>query len=137
MAEYANIFVVSSVSVTLFWGGWLRPFPSVTWLDLPMNTGVPILLMLLSAWGCWRMKLWPFTALLALASLALLIPGLSALFSGPFWFFFKVSAVFYVLVWFRASWPRLRYDQLMDLGWKRLIPLALGSLLGNAVLGML
>ncbi len=137
LAEYTNIFVICCVAVTLFFGGWLRPFPSVTWLDLPMNTGVPILLMLLSAWGCWRMKLWPFTALLALASLALLIPGLSALFSGPFWFFFKVSGVFYVLVWFRASWPRLRYDQLMDLGWKRLIPLALGSLLGNAVLGML
>ena len=29
LAEYANIFVVSSVAVTLFWGGWLRPFPSV------------------------------------------------------------------------------------------------------------
>jgi len=31
LAEYANIFVVSSVAVTLFWGGWLRPFPSVKW----------------------------------------------------------------------------------------------------------
>jgi NADH-quinone oxidoreductase subunit H len=29
LAEYANIFVISSVAVTLFWGGWLRPFPSV------------------------------------------------------------------------------------------------------------
>src|ERR1700683_1780111 len=34
LAEYANIFVVSSVAVTLFWGGWLRPFPSVGWLAL-------------------------------------------------------------------------------------------------------
>src|ERR1017187_1538430 len=32
LAEYANIFVISSVAVTLFWGGWLRPFPSVSWL---------------------------------------------------------------------------------------------------------
>src|SRR5215831_17990689 len=32
LAEYANIFVVSSVAVTIFWGGWLRPFPSITWL---------------------------------------------------------------------------------------------------------
>ena len=32
LAEYANIFVVSCVAVTLFWGGWLRPFPSVGWL---------------------------------------------------------------------------------------------------------
>ena len=41
LAEYANIFVVSSVAVTLFWGGWLRPFPSVGWLDIPLERGVP------------------------------------------------------------------------------------------------
>src|ERR1051325_6865761 len=41
LAEYANIFVVSAVAVTLFWGGWLRPFPSVSWLDIPLNVGFP------------------------------------------------------------------------------------------------
>src|SRR5215510_7674337 len=41
LAEYANIFVVSSVAVTLFWGGWLRPFPSVKWLDIPLNMIFP------------------------------------------------------------------------------------------------
>src|SRR5437899_588500 len=44
LAESANSFVVSSVAVTLFWGGWLRPFPSVKWLEAPLNYGTPVLL---------------------------------------------------------------------------------------------
>src|SRR5213080_4931140 len=44
LAEYANIFVVSSVAVTLFWGGWLRPFPSFKWLDIPLNIVFPVVL---------------------------------------------------------------------------------------------
>ena len=43
LAEYANIFVVSSVAVALFWGGWLRPFPNVPWLA-PINFVLPFLL---------------------------------------------------------------------------------------------
>ena len=45
---------------------------------------------------------------------------------GFVWFFVKLVAVLYVFVWTRASVPRVRYDQLMDLGWKALIPLSLG-----------
>src|SRR5208337_316050 len=41
LAEYTNIFVVCSVAVTLFWGGWLRPFPSVTWLEVPLDVAFP------------------------------------------------------------------------------------------------
>src|SRR6476620_6640252 len=44
LAEYANIFVVSSVAVTLFWCGWLRPFPSFKWLDIPLNFVFPVVL---------------------------------------------------------------------------------------------
>src|SRR6476659_6797829 len=44
LAEYANIFVVSSVAVTLFWGGWLRPFPNTSWLEIPLNYGTPVIL---------------------------------------------------------------------------------------------
>jgi NADH-quinone oxidoreductase subunit H len=45
------------------------------------------------------------------------------------WFLGKTIVFLFVFVWLRAALPRLRYDQLMDLGWKRLIPLSLGWLL--------
>jgi NADH-quinone oxidoreductase subunit H len=47
-------------------------------------------------------------------------------FSGTIWFFLKLLVFLYVYVWFRATLPRLRYDQLMNLGWKVMIPVALG-----------
>ena len=48
---------------------------------------------------------------------------------GFVFFFVKIIVILYVFVWVRASVPRVRYDQLMDLGWKGLIPLGLGWLL--------
>jgi len=55
-------------------------------------------------------------------------------FSGTVWFFLKLLVFLYVYVWFRATLPRLRYDQLMDLGWKAMIPIALGWFLLLALL---
>src|SRR5258708_10085389 len=46
LSESANIFVVSSVAVTLFWGGWLRPFPNVAWIEFPLNVVFPALLFI-------------------------------------------------------------------------------------------
>ncbi len=51
--------------------------------------------------------------------------------------FRKVGAIIHAIIWFRATWPRFRYDQLMNVGWKRLIPLGMAVVLVSAVVGML
>ncbi|MCX7117811.1 MAG: NADH-quinone oxidoreductase subunit NuoH [Legionellales bacterium] len=65
------------------------------------------------------------------------IPGLSHLFSfvpGIVWFFVKVSFFLFVYLWVRATFPRYRYDQLMRLGWKVLIPVTLVWLIVTALM---
>ncbi len=56
------------------------------------------------------------------------IPHLRWLFP-ILWFLIKTTLFAFGYIWFRAALPRFRYDQLMDLGWKRLIPLSLGWML--------
>lgn len=48
---------------------------------------------------------------------------------GPVWFVIKVLVLLFIFVWIRATLPRLRYDQLMELGWKQMIPAALALLM--------
>jgi NADH-quinone oxidoreductase subunit H len=64
-------------------------------------------------------------------------PRSTAEIIGLFWFLLKVWVIIYAMIWFRATWPRFRYDQSMSLGWKRLIPLGMAVVLVNAVVGML
>jgi NADH-quinone oxidoreductase subunit H len=147
LAEYANIFVVSSVAVTLFWGGWLRPFPSVGWLEIPINTIFPALLFIGSGASSFilvkklkdpvqQKTLIGAAILCMLVGVPFLIGPVNTAIIGLFWFMFKVAVIVYIMIWFRGTFPRFRYDQLMDIGWKYMIPIGIGALVVNAILGM-
>jgi NADH-quinone oxidoreductase subunit H len=81
--------------------------------------------------------------LLALAALFLCVaalfffPPVRAQLSGLYWFFSKLGVLIYFFIWLRGTLPRVRYDQLMAFGWKFLIPLGIGGVVLNAVLGLL
>ena len=149
LAEYASIFVIAGAGVTLFWGGWLRPFPNAGWLEVPLNYVFPVILFAGSGLLSLRLgiRLRPrsewravFMVVLALgliaAGLVFWIPPVNAAIIPVFWFFFKVSAVIYLMIWIRGTFPRFRYDQLMNIGWKILIPLGMVFVLVNAVAGI-
>jgi NADH-quinone oxidoreductase subunit H len=148
LAEYANVFVVSSVAVTLFLGGWLRPFPNVGWLALPFNVAFPAILfagsgvmtlpMVKKLKDPLQQKVLVLVAVtLIIIGAAFLVPAVSYAVSGLFWFLFKVSGLIYLLIWFRGTFPRFRYDQLMNIGWKIAIPVGMAAVLINALLGMI
>jgi NADH-quinone oxidoreductase subunit H len=148
LAEYANIFVVSGVAVTLFWGGWLRPFPSVGWLEKPLNYGVPVLLFAGSAAlsvplikrlvDPIQQKVLAGAVLLLFAIAGVFaIPAVNDAVIGLFWFLLKVGVIIYLMIWFRGTFPRYRYDQLMNIGWKVMIPIGMAAVIVNALLGML
>ena len=68
------------------------------------------------------------------------IPVLNALFSfvpGIVWLFLKVGFFLFAYLWIRATFPRYRYDQLMSLGWKFLIPLSIVWVILTAAMVML
>ena len=153
LAEYSAMIAVSSIAVTLWLGGWLRPFPNAlqgpTW-DLVFSL-IPGLMFLFLAgmtfYSTVRMPKHPlfrvqtiglaaFGVLLGLIGLILFIPGVRVRVQDIFWFSAKVAAFMYLYIWYRGTFPRYRFDQLMKVGWKVLLPTGLALLILTAVVAM-
>jgi NADH-quinone oxidoreductase subunit H len=167
LGEYAAMIAVSSIAVTLWLGGWMRPFP--TWLSgqgweffFSLFPGLTFLaLAAFAAIGTVRMPSHPyfriqraglavFAAVLGLIALLLLIIAvagraddmtIASRYRGGidyvYWFMAKVAVFMYLFIWYRATWPRYRFDQLMKVGWKVLLPISLGVLIATAIVGVI
>ncbi len=148
-AEYVNVFIISALTVTLFFGGWNAPiaWPAEWAINLSINPGslgialllivliVPLVLTLLFAAPLWlissRVKTWQ--ALLGgfvLANMFVIgiIFGIGyiglAWVAGLLWFMLKTYLFVFTFVWMRGTLPRVRIDQLMNFAWKWLMELA-------------
>jgi NADH-quinone oxidoreductase subunit H len=136
MAEYANMITVSCLATILFFGGWLSPFPvSGAWsVTLYIPTAVFMICGAMLIWDGIRYT--TSSGKIVLPVLGLVLGGVGALtamsfaisfIQGPFWFLTKVLFFLFVYVWVRGTLPRLRYDQLMGIGWKVLLPVSLAN----------
>jgi len=141
MAEYTSMVLVSALAVVLFWGGWLRPFAGVAAFDF-LNYLPPVSLLMIAGVVFFFARRNPVPSeklfLVAVAVGSAVLAGIVAIpvvmdaVQPVFWFTTKVFALLYAFIWYRATFPRYRYDQLMNVGWRWLIPLALGNLIATA-----
>jgi NADH-quinone oxidoreductase subunit H len=170
LAEYSAMIAVSSIAVTLWLGGWLRPLPSLhgpeiaiahVWppadlsaprgaLDFAFSLFPGITFLFLGAlcfFNAGRMPKHPlfriqtiglagFGAVLALIGLLLFVPAARDRVGDIFWFSIKVAAFMYLYIWYRGTFPRYRFDQLMKVGWKVLLPTGLALLVLTAGVSM-
>src|SRR5829696_4054029 len=154
-AEYVNVFVVSALLVTLFFGGWNAPFPWPFPISVDLNPGslgiglliliaiVPLIGTLLLAAPFWlaRSSMPGWQALIIGFVLFNLVAG-AAIFgiayvgldwvAGLLWFLGKTYVFVFTFVWMRGTLPRVRVDQLMGFAWKWLLPASLLNLFVTA-----
>jgi len=153
LAEYSAMIAVSSIAVTLWLGGWLHPFPhwlsGETWdLVFSLFPGLTFVVLAgLTFYSVARMPKHPyfrvqtmglagFGAVLGLIGLALFAPPVRDRVQDIYWFAAKVAGFMYLYIWYRGTFPRYRFDQLMTVGWKILLPIGLGVLIVTAILGV-
>jgi NADH-quinone oxidoreductase subunit H len=164
LAEYSAMIAVSSIAVTLWLGGWMRPFASIKgpyiylgefWqgpaIDF-VSSLLPFLAFLFLAivtlitglkmpdikpLQIQRIGMVAFAGALGTIALLLLVPPIRDAVQPIFWFMLKVGVFMYLYIWYRATFPRYRFDQLMKVGWKILLPVSLGVLIVTAVVGVL
>ena len=154
LGEYAAMIAVSAIAVTLWLGGWLRPFPnllhgSAVELVFSMFPGLTFLALAGFCFvGVVRMPkhayfriqtlgLAAFGGLLGFVGLILFLPPIRDRIQDIYWFIAKISVFMYLYIWYRATFPRYRFDQLMKVGWKVLLPAAVGVLVLTAITGVL
>jgi NADH-quinone oxidoreductase subunit H len=155
-AEYVNVFVVSALIVTLFFGGWNAPFPWPWPVNLaidPGSLGIGLLLMIAivpvvgtlilaapfflarSSMPAWQALVIGFVLFNLLAIVA--ITGWAFIsfdwVAGLLWFLGKSYAFVFTFVWMRGTLPRVRIDQLMGFAWKWLLPASLLNLFVTAL----
>ena len=146
-AEYVNVFIISALTVTLFFGGWNAPFPWPWPIELSLDPGslgigllllvmvVPLALTLILATPFWlassRIKGWQALIIgFVLANLVIVGAVVGAGYigfewvAGVAWFMLKTYAFVFTFVWMRGTLPRVRIDQLMNFAWKWLMELA-------------
>ena len=142
IAEYTSMITVSCLCSIMFFGGWLSPFPA-SWTF--MHYLPSVILIPFGAWVIWdgiryetifgRIILPGVGTVLAVIGLALAAPPLhfvNEFIQGPFWLVSKILTFLFVYVWMRGTLPRFRYDQLMDFGWKLLLPLSIINVIATS-----
>jgi NADH-quinone oxidoreductase subunit H len=154
LGEYAAMIAVSAIAVTLWLGGWLRPFPNLlhgSAVELAFSLFPGLTFLALAGFcfvGVVRMPKHPyfriqtlglagFGALLGFIGLILFLPPVRDRIQDIYWFIAKVAIFMYLYIWYRATFPRYRFDQLMKVGWKVLLPAAVGVLVLTAIVGVL